>query len=123
MPLELTDVRKMKAEARRDLEAIERVEAILLRQSPNGKPAQELPINPDDNASKLRLTETVIAVVRESKEPLRPIEIVEHVIARGYPFSSPRQGLGSVTKVLVRQMGKTLTRLANGTYVGIPPKK
>ena len=106
---------------RRDLEALERIEAMLLRQSSNGKPPKEaIPLTTEEAAVKLvGLTDVVIAVVRESKEPLRPKDIVEHVMARGYPFKSARQGMGSVTKVLVRQMDKKLTRLANGTYVGI----
>jgi hypothetical protein len=117
MPLELADIRKLKAELRRDLDALDRLETLItMRQNPNGSPKRTMAI-PEDAAHKPSLNDTVIDVLRQSKKPLRPSAIVQLVADRGYPFGSLRKGMGSVTKVLVRQKGKTVEKQADGTYV------
>jgi hypothetical protein len=117
MPLDLADIRKLRGELRRDLDALDRLEALItMRQNPNGSPKQTLAI-PDDAAHKPSLNDTVIDVLRRAKKPLRPAEIVQLVADTGYPFGSLRKGMGSVTKVLVRQKGKTVEKQSDGTYV------
>jgi hypothetical protein len=117
MSLELADIRKLKAELRRDLEALERIEALITtRQNPNGSSKRTLAIS-EDVIGKRSLNDMVITVIRESKKPLRASEIVGTVADRGYPFGSLRKGMGSVTKVLVRQKGKTIEKQPDGTWV------
>jgi hypothetical protein len=118
MPLDLADLRKLKAELRRDLDALDRLETLItMRQNPNGSPKKTLTIPEDAAAHKPSLNDTVIDVLKQSKKPLRPSAIVQLVADRGYPFGSLRKGMGSVTKVLVRQKGKTVEKQADGTYV------
>ena len=117
MSLELADIRKLKTELRRDLEALDRLETLItMRQSPNGSAKRVLAI-PEDAIRKRSLNDMVIAVIRESKKPLRASEIVETVADRGYPFGSLRKGMGSVTKVLVRQKGKTIEKQGDRTWI------
>jgi hypothetical protein len=118
MPLDLADIRKLKVELRRDLEALERLEAMItMRNSTNGAPKQaSLPL-PENADSKPSLRGTITAVLERATKPLRPHEIVTLVIERGYPFPSPRKGMSSVTKVLFREQGKTVEKMKDGTYV------
>ncbi len=115
MPLDLAEIRKLKTELRRDMEALERMEALVtMRQSSNGTPKQvTLPLS--DGSGKPSLRGTVMAVLERATKPLRPTEIVELVAERGYPFASPRKGMGSVTKVLFRQLGKSVEK-KDGKY-------
>ena len=116
MSLELADIRKLRTELRRDLEALDRLEVLItMRQSPNGSSKRVLAIS-DDVIRKSSLNDLVIAVIRESRKPLRASEIVKTVADRGYPFVSLRKGMGSVTKVLVRQKGKTIEKQADGSW-------
>jgi hypothetical protein len=118
MPLDLADIRKLKTELRRDLEALERTEAIIIRTSNNNgasKHATASAVETSDNKPSLR--GTIMAVLERSVKGLRPTEIVQLVIDRGYPFPSPRKGMGSVTKVLFREQGKSVEKLKDGTYV------
>jgi hypothetical protein len=115
MPLDLAEIRKLKVELRRDLDALDRLEALVaMRQKSNGSPQQVTVPLPD---AKPSLRGTVMAVLERSSKPLRPTEIVALVAERGYPFASTRKGMGSVTKVLFRQLGKSVEKLKDGTYV------
>jgi hypothetical protein len=116
MPLDLADIRKLKVELRRDLEALERLEAMITLRGSNApkESARSLPENGDGKPS---LRGTVMAVLERATKPLRPAEIVSLVSERGYPFPSPRKGMGSVTKVLFREQGKSVEKQKDGTYV------
>jgi hypothetical protein len=117
MPLDLADVQKLKVELRRDLEALERVEKMIARRNSTIPKPSVTTAPPESADGKPSLRGTVMAVLERATKPLRPTEIVELVAERGYPFTSKRKGMGSVTKVLFRQLGKSVEKLKDGTYV------
>lgn len=115
MQLDIADIRKLKLELRRDLEAVERTEALVLaRQRPNGSAASVVPSTHDEEAKPSMLA-LIIEALRPDKR-LRPKEIVA-AVGLVHPFESVRKGMSSITSVLTRQKGKTIEKLSDGRYM------
>lgn len=150
MALTLTDIKLLKAataveidsaqrivEAKqKDIEALERIEAILRAEGrttskarAHGAPktrakAADIGNAPpsNNNGSGRDLRGMVLAVLHEARvagEYLRPREIVERCKAGGYPFVSDRNAMGSVTKVLTRLLRKSLIERTTEGYTGM----
>ena len=122
MALELAEIRNLRIELKRDLDALARVEALLLRQKT--LPATPVYISKSSRTrsagrtARSALRDLVMQVLEQSKKPLRPTEIVNIAAAKGYPFASIRKGMGTVTSVLARHRGKgKIEKLPDGTYI------
>ena len=119
MSVNEADIKRMKSELKKDLEALERVEAMLRK---DASPSIGNVPPSSNNGSGRDLRGLVLAILHEAKASrrnLRPSEIVQAAIAKGYPFKSDRHGMGSVTKVLTRLRLKNLVeRTKDGTYTG-----
>jgi hypothetical protein len=122
MTIDLAGIKRMKAELRRDLDALERVEALFARQPSDQDNSPHHPAAPTlTSTAKLKsraaLRDVVTQILQQSRKPLRPTEIVEIAAERGYPFASLRKGMGTVTSVLHRYKGKGIQKLDDGTYI------
>jgi hypothetical protein len=123
VPVSEADIKRLKAEKKRqmeaierDLEALERVEAMLNGQS---TPVTKTHVRAaSDSSPRTRLRDLVLEIVWKAPNPLFPQEIVKLAIEKGYPFASARNGLGSVTSVLSRKKGKGVHKLPDGRWVG-----
>jgi hypothetical protein len=119
------DIKRLKAEKQReldakqravealrhDLEALERIEAML-----NGQPLATPRRKVIESSSRTQLRDLVLGILAKS-EPLLPREIVELAIKQGYKFATPRSALGSITSVLSRKKGKGVHKLPDGRWM------
>jgi hypothetical protein len=113
-------IRRLKAEKKRkmeelqrDLEAIDRVETMLNR---NSLPMRPRSTRVDESSPRTRLRDLVLGIVGKADHPLFPQEIVKLAMEQGYPFKSDRNGLGSITSVLSRKKGKGVHKLSDGRW-------
>jgi hypothetical protein len=123
------DIKRMKTELRRDLDALERVEAMLQRHSSighssNGHTNPSIgsapPSVPNGSGRDLRgIVLKILNDARLSQKSLRPSEIARLAQNTDYPFKSHKNAMGSVTKVLTRLLRKQLVdKKGDGTYLG-----
>lgn len=118
------DIKRLKAEKQReldakqravealrhDLEALERIEAML-----NGQPLATPRRKVIESSSRTRLRDLVLGILAKS-DPLLPREIVELAIKQGYRFTTPVSALGSITSTLSRRKGRGLKKLPDGRW-------
>ena len=120
MPVSEADIKRLKAEKKRqmeaierDLEALDRVEAML-----NGQPTVVPKAHrASDSSPRTRLRDLVLGILWKADHPLFPQEIVKLAIEKGYEFKSARNGLGSVTSVLSRKKGESVDKLPDGRWI------
>jgi hypothetical protein len=123
----LADIKRLKSKARRELEearkvvddkekrleTVERFEAMF---TGNPLPSNSRSTRTADSSPRTRLRDLVLGIIGHADHPLSPQEIVNLAIEQGYSFTSPRNGLGSVTSVLSRKKGKGVHKLADGKW-------
>ena len=118
MPLDLVEIRKLKVELRRDLDALDRLEALVnMRQKSDGSSKQQAGLPLPDEGGKPSLRGNCDGCSRKGIETTATHGDRHPRYGAWHHFTSPRKGMGSVTKVLFRQLGKSVEKLKDGTYV------
>lgn len=109
------DIKRLRREAERDLEALARVEAMLARR--NGF-AVAPNVRNDEGKERGQLKQLAIEVLRTAaSDGLRPGEVLKAVRERGYSFKSADGAAASISTVLTRLANKDRkVEKKNGKY-------
>ena len=111
MAISEQDIRKLRRDLERDLEAVSRVEALLARR--NGLRTPDTPST--DTKERGRLKQLCIEVVKSSSG-VRPKDIAKTVSDRGYKFKSEQGAAASTSTVLQRLLKAKQVEKKNGLY-------
>ncbi len=127
--MDLTNIARLREEAERDLEALRRVEAMLKRQPANvtataaastPKPASSKQTR-QSTAPNAGLAAAVEEIVRQSApSAMRPRDVLEQILAKGFKFSSQSVGASGVSAALVRfvKKGRMAKRKEGYVWIG-----
>lgn len=108
------DIRRLRRELERDLEAVNRVEALLARKNGVG------PTTATTQARGARgeLKRLTIEVLKAAGvEGMRPVNLLKAVTERGYAFRSEKGAAGSVSTVLKRLVEKKKVEKKDKMYI------
>jgi hypothetical protein len=116
MSISLADLKRLKASLKRDLDAVEHVEALLAREDAN---STHIPRTVRSRAAATKpsnagLTDAVVNILKHS--PLRPSGLIKPLADKGYKFDSPKKALSSISTVLAPGGSKGIEKLPDGTY-------
>jgi hypothetical protein len=108
MTISVEEIRKLRRELERDIEALNRVEALLARTATQplaerGGPGLTHASNDDAATENKKLTPQTIDVIRQAgPSGIRASEVVKELIKRGYEFTTKKAGASSVATTLKR---------------------
>jgi hypothetical protein len=117
MTISSEEIKKLRRELERDLEALERVEKLLAKRS--ATMGQSLGVVVGSESPRL-MTQTLDAIRLAGTSGLRANEVVEALIEKGYPFKDKKKGASSVSTTLKRLVKKKQIEKVGKVYTAKP---
>jgi hypothetical protein len=117
MTLNADEIRKLRRELERDIDALNRVETLLERRSSLSSTERVKVADDGATGDSAKLTPQTLEVLRASGSTgLRATEVVKELMQRGYPFKNKESAASSVATTLKRLVKQGKVKKANKAY-------